>query len=421
MKKKILHISLIVLLLSACQPNSPLEELPKEQKRVILKIRNPKIEIASPFEEMVQAYEEEHPHVEIKVHTVGGALDDFSDLKAQMASGEGPDIFTNPGYESARLWKNYLEDLSDQPWVSKAYEDSLAPITIDGSVYGMPMNLEGYGFIYNKDLFTEAGIESLPSTLSELKAAAEKLQKAGITPFATGYYEKWKLGDHLINIAFARQEDPAAFIQGLNNGTNSIENNPKFKNLIELLDVTVKYGGKDPLSTDYTMEIHKFTSGKAAMILQGNWIQPMIDQRAPHMNIGIIPVMINNHQGENTLIVNTPSYWVVNKQTTPEKKKEAKRFLNWMVHSKQGQRYMTEELRFIPAFKHLDAEESGPLAQTIMQYYKHDRTVSSNWINFPTGIREEFGHATQQYIKNELNRQQLLHAYQESWEQAQRQ
>ncbi|WP_347553214.1 extracellular solute-binding protein (plasmid) [Pseudalkalibacillus hwajinpoensis] len=420
MTKKILHIGLIGLLLSACQSNSPVEEVTKEPQKVTLKIRNPKIEIASPFERMVRVYEEEHPGVEIEVHTVGGALDDFSDLKAQMAAGEGPDIFTNPGYESARLWKNYLEDLSDQPWVNEAYENSLEPITIDGSIYGMPMNLEGYGFIYNKDLFAEAGIESLPSTLSELKAAAEKLQRAGITPFATGYYEKWKLGDHLINIAFARQEDPAAFIKGLNNGTKSIENNSKFKDLIKLLDVTVKYGGEEPLSTDYTMEIHKFASGRAAMILQGNWIQPMIDQRSPHMNIGILPVPINDKQEKNPLVVNTPSYWVINKQTTPEKKKEAKKFLNWMVHSKQGQRFFTEELKFIPAFKHLEVKESGPLANEIMRFYDDERTVSSKWINFPTGMREEFGYTTQQYIKNELSRKQLLQAYQKSWEQAQR-
>ncbi|MBM7586040.1 raffinose/stachyose/melibiose transport system substrate-binding protein [Bacillus pakistanensis] len=420
MKKKILYISLMGLLLSACHPNSPVEEAPKEQQKVTLKIRNPKIEIASPFERMVRVYEEEHPNIEIEVHTVGGALDDFSDLKAKMAAGDGPDIFTNPGYESARKWKNYLADLSDQPWVNEAYEDALAPIKFDGSIYGMPMNLEGYGFIYNKDLFDQGGIESLPSTLSELKAAAEKLQKAGITPFATGYYEKWKLGDHLMNIAFTRQNNPAAFIKGLNNGTETIENNSKFRDLIKLLDVTVKYGGDDPLSTDYIMEIHTFASGEAAMILQGNWIQPMIDQRSPDMNIGMFPIPINDEQEKIPLVVNTPSYWVVNNQSTTEKKKAAKKFLNWMVNSKQGQRFMTEELKFLPAFDHIDADNSGQLAKEIMQFYNKGRTVSANWIHFPAGVREEFGHATQQYIKNELNYEQLLHAYQESWEHAQK-
>ncbi|MFG6150118.1 ABC transporter substrate-binding protein [Halobacillus sp. B23F22_1] len=424
MRKDIATICLIGALslsLSACQnkTKTELEETTIDDKEITLNVRNPKVEIASPFEQLVQAYEREHPNINIEVHTVGGAMDDFSDLKAQMAAGNGPDIFTNPGYESARVWNDYLEDLSDQPWVDDAYEETLTPMTFDGSVYGMPMNLEGYGFIYNKDLFKEASIDSLPSTLNELKAASEKLKQAGITPFATGYYEEWKLGDHLMNIAFAQQEDPAAFIKGLNEGTETISNNPKFKDLLQLIDVTLEYGSEDPLSTDYSMEVNTFAAGEAAMILQGNWIQPMIDQRSPNMSIGILPIPINDDPDKEALVVNTPSYWVVNKQTTDEKKKEAKKFLNWMVSSEKGITYMTERLKFIPAFKHIESDDSGPLAEQTMQYYEEGNTMSSNWFDFPVGIREEFGSATQLYIKNQITHDQLLQEYQKSWEEAQ--
>ncbi|RSL31481.1 carbohydrate ABC transporter substrate-binding protein [Salibacterium salarium] len=424
MKKEIVTICLIGALslsLSACQKKTEIEteEATMDDKKITLNVRNPKVEIATPFEHMVQAYEKEHPNINIEVHTVGGAMDDFSDLKAQMAAGNGPDIFTNPGYESARVWSEYLEDLSDQPWMDDAYEETLTPVTFDGSIYGMPMNLEGYGFIYNKDLFKEAGIDSLPSTLNELNAASEKLQQAGITPFATGYYEEWKLGDHLMNIAFAQQEDPAAFIKDLNEGTDTISNNPKFKDLLQLIDVTLEYGSDEPLSTDYSMEVNTFAAGEAAMILQGNWIQPMIDQRSPNMSIGILPIPINDDPDKEALVVNTPSYWVVNKQTTDEKKKEAKKFLNWMVSSEEGKRYMTERLKFIPAFKHIESDDSGPLAEQTMQYYEEGQTMSSNWFDFPVCVREEFGSATQLYIKKQLTRDQLLQEYQKSWEEAQ--
>ncbi|MFC7322462.1 ABC transporter substrate-binding protein [Halobacillus campisalis] len=424
MKKEIVIICLIGALslpLSACQKKTETEtkETTMDDEEITLNVRNPKVEIASPFEQMVQAYEKEHPNINIEVHTVGGAMDDFSDLKAQLAAGNGPDIFTNSGYESARVWSEYLEDLSDQPWVDDAYEETLTPMTFNGSIYGMPMNLEGYGFIYNKELFKEAGIDSLPSTLNELKAVSEKLQQAGITPFATGYYEKWKLGDHLMNIAFAQQEDPAAFIKGLNKGTDTISNNPKFKELLQLIDVTLEYGSDDPLSTDYSMEVNTFAAGEAAMILQGNWIQPMIDQRSPNMSIGILPIPINDEPDKEALVVNTPSYWVVNKQTTDEKKKEAKKFLNWMVSSEEGKRYMTERLKFIPAFKHIESDDSGPLAEQTMEYYEEGQTMSSNWFNLPVGAREEFGSATQLYIKNQMTRDQLLQEYQKSWKEAQ--
>lgn len=410
---------LLIVALSACQPK--LEEDSSERKtadeRITLTIRNPKVEISTQFEKMVMAYEHEHPNIDIQVHTVGGAADDLADLKAQIAAGTGPDIFTNTGYDNVRIWCDYLEDLSDQPWISHAYKDTLKPVTMDGKVYGMPLNIEGYGFIYNKDLFHKAGIHTLPRTLSELQAAAQTLEAYGITPFATGYYEEWKLGDHLLNIAFAQQNNPEAFIAQLNKGTTRITNNQKFLDIISLLDTTIKYGNQNPLTTDYNTEVDLFASGKAAMIQQGNWIQPMIDQQSPNMNIGFLPIPINEEPADS-IVVNVSNYWVVNKQSSAEKKKAAKNFLNWMVFSKQGKSFMTEQFKFIPAFDHIEAHHLGPLAMEIMNYYQTGKTLRANWFSFPGSAREEFGLAMQLYVGKQLNRDQLLQEFQKSWEKA---
>lgn len=413
----LLLIGAVSLPLSACQDEAPPKKTEMTERKITLDLRNPKVEISTQFEEMTRAYERENPRVNIRVHTVGGAMDDLADLKAEMATGTGPDIFTNSGYENAKLWRNYLEDLSGEPWINQAYKEALTPVTLDGKIYGMPVNLEGYGFIYNKDLFKQAGITEQPATLSELTAATEKLQNAGITPFATGYYEDWKLGDHLMNVAFAQQKDTDAFIRNLNNGTEKISTNQTFKDLLALLDLTIKYGNDNPLTTDYTMEVNLFTSEKAAIIQQGNWIQPMIDQAAPDMNIGFMPIPINDRPIEEALVVSVPNYWAVNKQSIPEKKKEAKKFLNWMVSSEQGKRFMTEEFKFIPAFKNIKTDDDiGPLAEETLRNYKDGNTVPSNWFHFPVGIREEFGAATQLYVGKQLNRNQLLNEYQKSWE-----
>ncbi|WP_299094058.1 ABC transporter substrate-binding protein [uncultured Metabacillus sp.] len=411
---------MMILFLTACQTKTETEtkEAKQTKEKIILNVRNPKVEISTQFEQMANAYEKENPHIDIKIHTVGGAADDLSDLKAQIASGTGPDIFTNNGYENAKLWSKYLEDLSDQPWVDKAYKDTLTPMKINGKIYGMPFNLEGYGFIYNKDLFKQAGIDELPKTLTELIAAAEKLQQAGIMPFANGYYEEWKLGDQLVSIAFAQQEDPVAFINALNHGIERIETNQRFKDVINVLDVTLKYGNKNPLTTDYNMELNLFANGQAAIIQQGNWIQPLIDQLTPNMNIGIMPIPINDERNNDSLVVGVPNYWVINKQTTPIKKKEAKKFLTWMVTSPQGKTYLTDHFKFIPAFENMEADNLGPLADEIIHYSKAGKTFSINWFHFPVGVRAEFSSAMQLYVGKQLNRDQLLQEFQKSWENA---
>ncbi|MCR6105624.1 carbohydrate ABC transporter substrate-binding protein [Salipaludibacillus agaradhaerens] len=425
MNKKGLQIFLagfFFFLLSACETQNGTagKELNSMEEPITLEIRNPKVEISTQFEQMVRAYEKENPGVKINVRTVGGAADDLTDLKAQIAAGEGPDIFTNGGYEQAKLWSNYLEDLSDQPWVENVYEGALEPMTIGEGIYGMPVNVEGYGFIYNKDLFEQVGIETLPKTLTELIETAESLEAAGITPFATGYYEDWKLSDHLMGSAFARQDDPDAFIAGLNDGSQTIENNETFKGLIQLLDVTLEFGNDDPLTTDYHTEVTLFANGEAAMIQQGNWIQPLIDQLAPNMNIGFLPIPVNDSPKNDVLAVDVPNYWVVNQKSTPQKKQEAKKFLNWMVSTEEGQKFITEQFKFIPAFKHIEANDLGPLAEDVMWYVKADKTLSFHWFKHPEGTRDEFGFAIQAYVGNQLNRDQLLQELQKSWERAAR-
>lgn len=414
---RIMLAMVMTILLAACGAMKK-EEHQKSaaNEKIVLEVLNPKVEIDSQFEQLVNAYEKENPGVEIHIRTVGGGSDDRALLKTQFVLGKGPDIFTNGGYEEAKLWKEYLEDLSDQPWIANAYEHALEPMKMNGKIYGMPMNLEGYGFIYNKDLFAKAGIKETPKTLSELMNVSKKLSAMNITPFAIGYAEKPFLGVHMLNIAFAHQENPDSFIRGLTDGTQKIEGNPHFKGLLRLLDLTIRYGNKNPLTIDYNTEVTEFAKGKTAMIQQGNWIQPFLDKISPNMNIGFFPIPISDDTLKNdALPIGVPNNWVVNKKTTNEKKAEAKKFLNWMVSSEQGEKLMTEQFKFIPAFSNIKVKNPGPLAEDLMKYAKEGKTLSWNWFKYPPGVSDDFGPAMQAYIAKQMNGDQLLQQFQKSW------
>jgi len=414
---RIMLAMVMIILLAACGAMKE-EELKKSaaNEKIVLEVLNPKVEIDSQFEQLVNAYEKENPGVEIHIRTVGGGSDDRALLKTQFVLGKGPDIFTNGGYEEAKLWKEYLEDLSDQPWIANAYEHALEPMKMNGKIYGMPMNLEGYGFIYNKDLFAKAGIKETPKTLSELMNVSKKLSAMNITPFAIGYAETPFLGVHMLNIAFAHQENPDSFIRGLTDGTQKIEGNSHFKGLLRVLDLTIRYGNKNPLTIDYNTEVTEFAKGKTAMIQQGNWIQPFLDKISPNMNVGFIPIPISDDTLKNdALPIGVPNNWVVNKKTTNEKKAEAKKFLNWMVSSEQGKKLMTEQFKFIPAFSNIKVKNPGPLAEDLMKYAKEGKTLSWYWFKYPPGVSDDFGPAMQAYIAKQMNGDQLLQQFQKSW------
>jgi raffinose/stachyose/melibiose transport system substrate-binding protein len=306
------------------------------------------------------------------------------------------------------MWDIYL---SDQPWVKDAYESALEPMTIDGKHFGQPVNLEGYGFVYNKDLFKKAGITELPKTFLELKTAVKKLNDAGITPFAVGYGEAWILGNHGLNIAFASQDDPDAFIKGLNGGTVTISGNKYFEKYLELVDLTTKYGNKNSLTTDYNTQVTLFANGETAMIQQGNWIQPMLDKITPNMEVGILPIPLSDDLNiADKLPVGVPSNWVIHNGAPDADKQAAKDFLNWMVTSEEGKRALVEDFKYIPAFKSI-----GPLGEELTKYSNEGKTFTWQFAKYPDGAGGEFGATMQAYVGGEVSKEETLKALDSSW------
>ncbi len=396
--------------------SSPGAETPK--KNVTIKMFQFKVEIAEQLQNLVNEYEKE-TGVKVQIETVGGGADYGAALKAKFNSGDKPDIFNNGGFSDLDLWLENLEELSDQPWVKDLVKGTDEPMTHDGKLYGMPIGVEGYGFIYNKDLFAQAGITEVPKTLTQLEDAAKKLQDKGITPFINGYGEWWVLGNHFVNLPFAYQADPNAFIAGLNDGSQKIPGNEVFENWTKLFDLTVKYGGKNPLQTDYNTQVTEFATGKAAMTQQGNWTQVQITKTNPDVNIGFMPMPISEDAAANDkLFVGVPNNWVINKNSAV--KEEAKAFLNWMVTSETGKSYITKEFKFIPALTTISAteEDLGALASDIMKYNKDGKVLSWNWFKFPQGeaSSKKFGDSMQGYVGGQLTKEKMLEAFQSTWD-----
>ncbi|ASS69237.1 carbohydrate ABC transporter substrate-binding protein [Paenibacillus sp. RUD330] len=385
-------------------------------EQVTLNIFQFKVEIADAMNRLKADYEKEHPNVKLNLETMGGGADYGAGLKAKFASGQEPDIFNNGGNSDLNTWVDKLEDLSDQPWQSDVVETAKEAITRDGKNYGLPMGIEGYGFIYNKDLFAKAGITEPPATMTQLKAAVEKLKTAGITPFSNGYQEWWVLGNHTFNVGLADQEDPAAFMKTMNEGKGGLEGNKVFQNWFNLFDLTIQNSNKNPLTTDYNTQVTLFASGKAAMMQQGNWTQVQIDGITPNMNVGLLPMPIDDSEKSGNILVGVPNYWVVNKNS--KNKEAAKEFLNWLATSETGKKYTVNEFKFIPALKSVEVTDEsilGPIATDIMKYSKEGKTSGWYFNQMPEGVPQEVGAEMQAYVAGKSDKAQLLKNIQKKW------
>ncbi|MUG67012.1 extracellular solute-binding protein [Paenibacillus campinasensis] len=376
-----------------------------------------KTEIVDGLNELKVEFEKEYPNIKLDIQTVGGGADYGAALKTKFASNDAPDIFSNGGYAEMDMWFDRLEDLSDQPWVPDLVEMAAKPMTKDGKVYGMPMNLEGWGYIYNKDLFEQAGITEMPKTYSQLEEASKKLEAIGVTPFANAYQEWWLLGNQGINPAFDLQEDPDAFIQGLNEGTETFVGNKYFEEWAKLMQLTLEYGNKNPLTTDYNTAISLLATEQAAMMQNGNWAQTEIDAINPDLNLGFLPMPLGENAEENDAInVGVPANLVVNKDS--DSKEEAKIFLNWLVTSDIGQEYIVKHFKFIPSLTSIEAtpEDMGDLGSSIYDFVQAGKVLEKHSAKFPDGVAQEFAGSMQAFFAGKSDVNKLLEDMQASWD-----
>lgn len=394
-----------------------MEAAGEDSEPVTITLFNSKSEISEALVELAAEYEKEHPGVTLNVETVA-ATDYATPLKARFTAGEAPDIFCNTGDSELDAWIEYLEDLSDQPWVDDMVEVTKDAISRDGKIYGMAMNIEAVGMVYNKDLFEQAGIEEAPVTFSELVEVVDKLEAAGITPFTSSYANFVVGGRFALNNPVSKQPGGArAFIDGLNNGTASFIDNEVFDGFFDLLDLEINHCVSDPITTDYNTQMAQFANGEAAMCLRGNFIEPILEGLNPDMNLGLFGLPLSDDRTLNDMIfVGTSTYWVINKDS--QVKEEAKEFLNWLVTSETGKQYITDHFHFVSSITTIQAnpETIGDISQGVQQYVNEEKNFSYNWPKYPIGSVNELGSVIQQYVAGEIDRETTLVNLQQAWD-----
>lgn len=393
---------------AADKPAASTQPAPEPAKDATVYFFNMKVEIADALTKMIPDFEKENPGIKVKLETVGGGADYGAALMAKFQSGDAPDIFNCTGFADLTKWFDKVADLSDQPWVGDMIAGANIPIEKEGKMYGMPLAVEGFGFAYNKDLFAKAGITTLPNTLTTLEDAAKKLQAAGITPFSNSYAEWWVLGLHNINVPLSQQADPQKFIDDVAAGTASIKSTQVAAGWTKLLDLTVKYGQKNATTAgDYATSVANFSSGKAAMIQQGNWIQPDLDKVDANLNVGFLP-MPTSDTPEEKINAGIPNFLAVRKDS--KVLDQTKTLLNWMVSSDTGRRYMTDELKLVPAFKSIKSDKFKGLNAALIEYASAGKTYPWVFPRLPDGSGQLIGDAMMKYLGQQQSADQMYAA-----------
>ncbi|WP_159621644.1 ABC transporter substrate-binding protein [Ruania rhizosphaerae] len=262
------------------------------------------------LEQINRDFEAENPGVTVRLDTV--PTDQYTTtLNSRMAAGaadivEGDTVQPMPGYIEGVPEHSFVEgvqagnyvDLTDQEWLDRFFPDTIEDMQIEDSTWAVPTGSTVVnGIYYNIDLFDEHGID-VPRTWSEFVAAGETLQDAGVTPLLLGGSERWPVGLPNLGLIHSTYPDLAELDEAL-------WTNPEVLLEDEAISVLEKLRALYSLAQDnfagvsYETLPAEFAAGNAAMLPDGSWTAPVIEDAGPDFEFGYFPLPGSENPAQN--------------------------------------------------------------------------------------------------------------------------
>ncbi|NJO37836.1 MAG: sugar ABC transporter substrate-binding protein [Rhizobiales bacterium] len=302
------------------------------------------------FEAMAAEFEAANPEIDIVIEDV--AWDALQQrLTTDIAGGTAPDI----SIIGTRWLVDYVENdiveplgaYMDDAFKGRFIDTFMAPSTIDGEIYGLPVAASARAMYYNKGLLEQAGVSAPPATWDELKAAAEKvhalgddiygfgLQGAEIETDAYWYYALWSHGGELITADGQSGVASEAAIQAAT----------LYKDLIDSGLTQPGVTSNDRQDVESLLK-----QGKVGMILSGPWLRGQMKEEAPDVDYGIAAIPAGTAQATYGVTDSIVMF------ADSEVKAEAWKFLSETAFTDKWRNEFTQKEGFLPVFKSVAAD-----------------------------------------------------------------
>jgi multiple sugar transport system substrate-binding protein len=241
------------------------------------------------MKKLISDFNAEHKDaIEIQATTLDWGVPFYTKVQTSAAVGEGPDVMT---YHASRIplavSQNVLSEITpDDMKTMGLSEASFAPapweaVHVDGKQYAVPFDTHPIVLYYNKDKLAAAGLigdNGLPKDLNTVEgfsAALKKLKDGG---------SKWGISTVTADGSFSFRTIYSMLCQqggsiGADGAWLTGDNADKLAKSVQVIADWVK-DGYNPSYTDYPTTVALFTSGDAAMMINGVWEVPTMTDLA---------------------------------------------------------------------------------------------------------------------------------------------
>ncbi|MGE5587076.1 MAG: ABC transporter substrate-binding protein [Clostridia bacterium] len=287
--------------------------------------------VSKGLRQYVEEYMKLHPDVEIEIQSV--PMEEYlQKVLVARSSGVAPDLYGIYSLWGVQLVQNGILDAPPNAVVKDVRENytpvAVAGATIDGKIWGIPMEVGNYCLVYNKGLLKAKGFTSPPKTWNELVDMASKLtvrDKSGVITqygfaFLAGWESAvvhpylgllWDLGGDFLSPDFKK----------------CVVNSPEGVQALEAELQLFKTGGTDPAGS-----VWSFPQGKVAMMIMASWYEQSLKQGLGDKYdkvVGVAPVPYIKKP------VNAGYTWFLAVDSASKNKKAAWDFLMWFTAETQ--------------------------------------------------------------------------------------
>lgn len=423
----------LMLVLSACGGKAATDSNASSgandggSENVKITMLNSKSEINNQLEQAAKDFQAENPNITLEIVPVGSGQSPFEKASALYASGN-PTTMMMLDTGDVEKFKDRVLDLTSEPWMKDAVENSTAATTFDGKNYAFPFSIEGYGFIYNQKVLDQAvgGTFDPKSveTTAQLEDLFKKIEAVGKAPLIISPMD-WSLGAHYLPLAYGGQSADRSqvdqFMNDLKAGKVDLASNAVFNGLMDTFDVMKTYNidKASPLSGTYERGPEVLGKGEVGIWFMGNWAWPQISGfDTADGKYGFLPVPVSNNAADfgNSQISAAVSKRILldKEKSTPAQQEAAKKFLDWIVYKEKGQDFLVKQASIIPAFSNIKLEPADPLGKSISEYIKAGK-IEESMSTLPADHWSKLGASMQKYLANVIDRAGLASEIQAYW------
>jgi raffinose/stachyose/melibiose transport system substrate-binding protein len=363
------------------------------------------------YQPILEAFASEYPDIKIEFQYAAPVADYLEKMQVLTSTGEVPDLFYISAENKTEMISNgYCADITNTEAVSKLVDVNRQTYEADGIDYGFAPTTWVGGYFYNKDIFSELGLEA-PKTWDEFLNVCAALKENGTRPIIERGEWFWDsflgpfMNDYLAN-------DPN-YHQEVIDGTKTFADGwgPYIEKWYNDL-VVPGYIDEDLVSVSSQEFFSEFATGNTGMLAghAGHLLE--VQKLNPDFEIGFFPMPGT----ESDIKV---AYGAVDCAVAISSKtkyaKQAEIFLNFISRDDIIQLYQQMN-GYVIGMKGITSNVDPILSDVAKMYSDGQISVyipQGNWGAYGTGLQQQLISSSQQLLLKEIDSKTLIQQMQD--------